>query len=423
MMFLTSETQSGDSDPLPRSFKGYTLVEKIARGGMATIYLAAAQGSVVGSRRIAIKRIHSEFSSVEMFAEMFIHEAKLAAQLHHSGIVQVYDLGREDGHLFIAMEFVEGFDFNRFLQRLSKLKVSLPLPLALFVIEEVLRALDYAHRARSTEGIPLGIVHRDLSPSNVLLSTEGEVKLCDFGIAKAFGVSSRIQEDGLKEEFSALIMGKSAYMAPEQARGEEVDARADIYSTGVLLWEVCSGRRMHRGDSKDIFSLVQHGERPVLSVDHLPSHQQIKAVVDKALSLDPATRWQSASEMRNALSNYIVDAGLEASSITLGKYLREQFSSEFERQRQSYRPYEYGGVRSNAETAQANGVIAQPSRSSPLPQSPTKGGSNQAGSKLGFQAMKVASQKPKTSPLVLLGLAVGGALLICLLWVLGLRRS
>lgn len=170
---------------LPRRFGRYALFDFIGKGGMAEIYLARAKTELGVSRLCVVKQILPALAASSDFSEMLIYEAKLAARLSHANIVQVFDLGKADERLFIAMEYIEGFDLNELLKRCSRLRVPLPFEFALFIVGEALRGLDYAHRRVDDEGHPLGIVHRDVSPSNVLVSCEGEIKLCDFGIARA----------------------------------------------------------------------------------------------------------------------------------------------------------------------------------------------------------------------------------------------
>lgn len=236
----------GATDPLPRRFGRYLLFDRIGRGGMADIYLARLETEIGAARRVVVKQILPELSRDPRFARMLIDEAKLVSGLRHANIVQVLDLGREGERLFIAMEYVEGFDLDQLLRALSRRRIALPAEFALFVVREVLAALDFAHRATDEEGRPRGIVHRDVSPSNVLISFEGEVKLCDFGIAKALGMPAVASaEPGSSGEAGSgkrsSIAGKAAYMSPEHARGEELDARADVFSAGIVLHELCAG--------------------------------------------------------------------------------------------------------------------------------------------------------------------------------------
>ncbi len=316
----------GLGSPLPRRFGRYQLFDRIGRGGMAEIFLARADTGIAGaSRLLVVKEIHAALSGDPKFSAMFADEAKLCAGLRHANIVQIVDLGRAEGPsgaplLFMAMEYVEGLDLNQLLRRLSQKKVPLPLEFAIFVVREVLSALDFAHRATDASGRALGIVHRDVSPSNVLTSIEGEVKLCDFGIAKAFGVPTA-QSD-------AKVVGKSAYMSPEQARGEDLDGRADVFAAGILLWELCAGRRLYRGTEEEMLQQAQRGQVPPLPDRGLPSQASLQALLDRALAPARDERFASAAQMRGALDAYLDEARLFASPIKFGAFLTEHFEEE-----------------------------------------------------------------------------------------------
>lgn len=324
---------AGDAlESLPRRFGRYQLFDRIGRGGMAEIFLARADTGIAGaSRLLVVKEIHAALSGDPAFAAMFADEAKLCAGLRHANIVQIIDLGRAEGPsgaslLFMAMEYVEGLDLNQLLRRLSQKKVPLPLEFAVFVVHEVLSALDFAHRAKDSGGRPLGIVHRDVSPSNVLMSLEGEVKLCDFGIAKAFGAP--LHEVEAAAGGRAKVVGKSAYMSPEQARGEDLDGRADVFAAGILLWELCAGRRLYRGSEDEMLDQARRAEIPPLPDRGLPAQAKLQAVLDRALSGSREARFASAAQMRDALNAYSDEARLFASPIRFGAFLRDHFEAE-----------------------------------------------------------------------------------------------
>jgi len=208
---LNPAPATAEGSKLPRTFGRYQLFDRVGAGGMAEIYLARALTELGGDRLVVVKQILPDLSGNERFAEMLIQEAKLAARLNHANVVQVFDLGRHQGVLFIAMDYVDGFDLNELLRRCARSKIPLPIPFALLVVSEALRGLDYAHRRSDDSGAPMGIVHRDVSPSNVLISFDGEIKLCDFGIARANDMADALPD--------AAIRGKAGYMSPEQARG------------------------------------------------------------------------------------------------------------------------------------------------------------------------------------------------------------
>lgn len=310
---------------LPRTMGRYLLFDHIGQGGMAQIFLARATTDVGASRTCVIKEILPVYATRSEFADMLVAEAKLAANLNHANVVQVFDLGRESDTLFIAMEYVEGFDLAAILRRCSKQKVQLPPELAFHVVGEALQGLDYAHRAKDESGKPLGIVHRDVSPSNVLLSFEGEVKVCDFGIAHATAVAEASDDAPPPSE---AIKGKAGYMSPEHARGETLDARADVFAAGIVLWELCAGRKLYKNDGGPLLEQAKRAEIPELPSRGLAHHEELAAIVKKALSADRADRFASAQEMRAALDAWCRKAAFVANPIRLGEWMRENFGEE-----------------------------------------------------------------------------------------------
>jgi serine/threonine-protein kinase len=286
-----------------------------------------------GARRVVVKQILPELSSDPKIARSLVREAKLVTRLNHRNIVRVFDLGRESGRLYIAMEYVEGFDLNQLLRQLTERKIALPAEFALFMVREVLAGLDYAHRARDQHGTPLGVVHRDVSPSNVLISFEGEVSLCDFGIARAFhrendhlAAPVRDREGSRVQRISRA--GKRAYMAPEHARGEDIDARSDLFVAGILLWELCAGRRLYRGDEQEQLEQALRAEIPALVDRGLPQQPWLQQILDRALQQDPAMRYQSAREMLDDLDDYALSTQLMASQLRFATFLREHFADD-----------------------------------------------------------------------------------------------
>jgi serine/threonine protein kinase len=310
---------------LPLRFGRYLLFDLIGRGGMAEIYLARQDLELGGARLCIVKQIVPELAGDPKFSEMLVHEAKLAAHLSHSNVVQVFDLGREGDRLFIAMEYVEGFDLNDLLGRCSRAKVPLPFELAIDVVREALRGLDYAHRRVDDQGRPLGIVHRDVSPSNLLLSFDGGVKVCDFGIARA---NDTIGADTAAAAFDEALHGKAGYMSPEHARGEPVDARADVFAAGIVLWELAAGRRMYRASNGSLLEQARSAEVPPLPARGLPEEAALRALVMRALAVDRAERYPSAAAMLDDLEEYVVLAKLRASPIELGDWMVRTFGEE-----------------------------------------------------------------------------------------------
>ncbi len=279
-------------------FGRYQLLEKIAAGGMAEVYKARMRGEEGFEKIVAIKRILPHMADNDDFITMFIDEAKLAAQLTHPNIIHIYDLGKVDQYHYIAMEYVEGKDLRSILKLGAEKGYPLPTELALFIAAKIANALDYAHRRVGLDGKELDLVHRDVSPQNVLISFEGDIKLCDFGIAKAATKVGQTQAGALK--------GKLQYMSPEQAWGKKVDRRTDIFSLGIVLGEMLTGERMFNGDT-DLTILEQvrdaRVEPPSLKNPEVP--KKVDQIVLKALAKSPADRYQNASEFEKELNSVL----------------------------------------------------------------------------------------------------------------------
>ena len=277
-----------------RPFGKYRLVEPIAAGGMAEVWRAEAPGAEGFVKEVALKVIRGGHDADEAFVRMFVQEARLASRLAHANIVQVFDFDHVDGRYYLAMELVRGRTLRDAVERCRELGIRFGLARAVHVCAEVARALAYAHGLEDG-GAPAGLVHRDVSPHNVLLSFEGDVKLTDFGIARAVG-SSEVTAPG-------TVKGKLAYMAPEQARGDAVDGRADVFALGVVLWELCAGRRLfaREGDAATLAALC--GDEPVSppSAWNEGVPPELDAIALAALARDPAARTASAEALGSAL--------------------------------------------------------------------------------------------------------------------------
>jgi serine/threonine-protein kinase len=286
---------------------------------MAEIFLARARTELGVARLVVVKQILPQLSGNEMFADMLIAEAKLAARLSHANVVQVFDLGRHEDVLFIAMEYVEGFDLNDLLRRCARSRIPLPVDFALLIVMEALRGLGYAHRCAGDSGAPIGIVHRDVSPSNVLISFEGEVKLCDFGIARANDMADLLSDE--------VIKGKAGYMSPEQARGESLDARADLFAAGIVLWELLAGRKLYktRPTGPSLLDLAREASIPALPTRGLPNEDELHAIVSRALAKNRNDRYPAAQAMLRDLETYVGRSRLIASPIRFGEWLRDHF--------------------------------------------------------------------------------------------------
>ena len=312
-------------------FGSYYLTRKIATGGMAELFRARKVGAAGFEKLVAIKRLLSHLAADEEFRSMFLNEAKLASLLNHQNIAQVHDLGRmeeddslapgQHGTYFIAMEYVSGKSLAEVMKKGQERGLPLPLELAVRVILAAATGLAYAHAKKNESGQPLDLVHRDVSPQNILISYEGEVKLVDFGIAKALSQSSTTRPGVLK--------GKFAYMAPEQARGESVDQRADIYALGVVFWEALTGRRLFSGDNEAaILNQVLNpqvgppsGLRPEIS-------SELDALCLKCLAREPASRFASAQALCEELEAYLYSLKTFPSTYSLRNHMFKLFGPE-----------------------------------------------------------------------------------------------
>jgi serine/threonine protein kinase len=374
----------------PIQFGKYILFELIGRGGMAEVYKARIQGPAGFERTFVVKRILPHLSSDPTFIRMFVEEAKLSARLAHPNIVHIFELGAVEGEYFISMEYIRGHDLSETMRAIWK-TMGPPRPeLVAYIGREACRGLAYAHGLTDDDGQPLGMVHRDVSPSNVMLSYEGAVKLLDFGIAKALGDAPETTKNG-------TMKGKYAYMAPEQTEGENVDNRSDIFSCGIVLHEVLTGRRLFKG-ANDVQTIerVRRCEVPRPSLQNPAVPPALDAIVLKALARNPADRWADAADMANALDDIVHAARFQPTH--LAQLLYDLF------------PAEAGGSRPTAphHTLQNTVTGSASMRSASLaPTSYTSSGAGPA--PLGPSAE--GSLKPKSrAPRVLLTLALlGGA--------------
>src|SRR5215467_2107216 len=270
-----------DPDGLPRRFGKYTLLRVLAKGGMAELFLAI-QKSVAGFEKlIVIKRILPSMNQDKAFIEMLLQEARIAATLSHANIVQIFDVGQVEGSYFIAMEHVHGEDLRSIVRQMKKKGIhEFPLEHALTIVQGMCAGLAYAHEKRDLDGTPLNIVHRDISPQNVVVTFTGDVKIVDFGIAKS---DSKIVE----ETKSGRLKGKVPYMSPEQARGEHIDWRSDIFSTGVMLFELTTGKRLFKGASEfETLKLICERDYPYPSMVRAGYPPDLELIVMKALTKD-----------------------------------------------------------------------------------------------------------------------------------------
>ena len=296
----------------------YEIVRKIFEGGMGVVYEAEQHGARDFVKRIAIKVIRQSYANQKMFIENFIGEAKLVADLIHTNIVQTYHLGSTGQVFFIAMELLRGVNLEQFTQQLHDKTRKLPLELAVFIVSRIARGLAYAHAKTDKDGKLLGIVHRDVSFKNVMVAFEGDVKLTDFGIAKARGF--------LQDQEGEVVAGKADYMSPEQASFKITDKRSDIFSAGVVLAHLLLGYNIFKGATPD-----ESRER-IMTLD-LPDFraldkridERLNQVLHRALSRDLNERYPDADELLYELEHYIYHSGYGPTNETLGKFIRELF--------------------------------------------------------------------------------------------------
>ncbi len=320
---------AADAASVPRRFGKYQILDRIAVGGMAEIFRARLDGIGGFQRSVAIKRIAPHLSTNHEFVDMLVDEAKVAGLLSHANIVQILDLGNVEQQFYIAMEFVNGRDLRQVLSRCSDKSITLPVPHAVFVLIEMLKGLEYAHNRQVMRGgkpVPLNIVHRDISPGNVLVSFQGEVKLTDFGIAKA-SVKAL-------ETRSGVVKGRFDYMSPEQASGAVVDQRSDLYSAGVLFYEVLTGRHPFRqvGELATL-EAVRRGVFVPPSQVNPDVPYSLDLVVEQALRVRPEDRHQTAAAFKESLDRFFHDSGFIFSASTLAAFLRGLFPEAVQAER------------------------------------------------------------------------------------------
>ncbi|HSA23104.1 MAG TPA: protein kinase, partial [Myxococcota bacterium] len=317
----------------PIKFGKYVLLERINIGGMAEVFKAKSFGVEGFEKLLAIKRILPNIAEDEDFITMFIDEAKIAVQLNHANIAQIYDLGKIEDSYFIALEYVHGKDLRTIWDRHKKRGLLLPIPMSVYIVSRGCEGLDYAHRKKDAAGRDLNIVHRDVSPQNVLISYEGEVKIIDFGIAKAANKASKTQ--------AGILKGKFGYMSPEQVRGMPLDRRSDIFACGIILYELLTGERLFVGESD--FSTLEK----VRNVEILPPStynrkipDTLEKIVLKALSKAPEDRYQSAYDMQEELQRFLILNKTNFARKDLANYMKRAFKADIERAVQRQAEYQ-----------------------------------------------------------------------------------
>jgi eukaryotic-like serine/threonine-protein kinase len=272
----------------------YEALRPIASGGMATVYLGRAEGARGFERQVAIKAMHPHLAEDPEFVTMFLDEARMAANIRHPNVVPTLDVAEEGGQLFLIMEYVEGLSLHALKRALKKQHGSVPLPIALRVALDMLAGLHAAHELTTADGAPMKLVHRDVSPQNVLVGVDGVSRIMDFGIARA--------EIRITATQGAQVKGKTAYMAPEQIRAQPIDRRSDVYAAGIVAWELITGERLYRADNEgSLVQMVLEGATRTPSQLNPAVTPEIDAVCMRALTLSPDERWQTAADFAEAL--------------------------------------------------------------------------------------------------------------------------
>ncbi|MCP3145155.1 serine/threonine-protein kinase [Pyxidicoccus xibeiensis] len=334
----------------PTIFGKYLLLERVNVGGMAEVFIAKAFGVEGFERILAIKKILPTMAEDEEFITMFIDEARISVQLNHANVVHIHELGKHEDAYFIAMEYVAGRDVRTILERYRRRKEIMPTAQAVFIISKLCDGLDYAHRKKDARGQDLHIIHRDVSPQNVLISYEGEVKVIDFGIAKAANRSQKTQ--------AGILKGKFGYMSPEQVRGMPIDRRSDIFAVGVLLYEMLTGEKLFVGES-DFSTLekVRNADVPLPREFNPNIPPGLEKVVLKALAREPEERYQWASDLAEDLMRFLLAGDAIYSSKHLSSFMKEAFAEDM--LRESEKMERYAGIE-RPDQIETSGVTVPP---------------------------------------------------------------
>jgi serine/threonine-protein kinase len=312
---------------MSESAQRYRVVEKLESGGMAEVFRAESEGLQGFRKQVAIKRVLPHLSEKKRFIAMFLDEARISAQLTHSNCVQVFDIGVGDNAYFIVMEFVDGANLKSIAESLKKQGKDFPVAAAAFACQEICKGLSYAHELTDANGMPLNIVHRDMSPPNVLVTKYGEVKIVDFGLAKA---SSQLE----KSE-PGIIKGKFSYLSPEAAMGQEVGPQTDIFAVGIILWELLSGQRLFLGETDfQTVKKVQQTQVPPISQVNRRVPPELERIVNKALARDTMARYATARELGQDLNRFLFSYGQAIGTFDIANIVQSTMRDKQRHQRQ-----------------------------------------------------------------------------------------
>lgn len=329
-------------------FGKYVLLEKLASGGMAEVYLAKNSGANGVSKFVAIKRILPQYSDNEEFIEMFKEEAKIAVNLNHSNVVHIHEFGIERNQFYLVMEYVEGRNLRQILNELKKKGNHFQIDQIVYIIKEVAAGLDHAHRCLDgTTGKPLNITHRDMSPQNVMVSFEGEIKIIDFGIAKA--------ETQLEATKAGTLKGKFGYMSPEQADGQNIDLRTDVFSLGIVLWELLAKDRLFSGSSEAaILRKIRESNIPSLRKIDPSIHPELDKIVSKALAKDKNLRYQTSAALHRDLNRFLNTHYPEFSPQDFSVFIKHAFADAYSEQKGKL--VEFSHIQANQDGIESNTI-------------------------------------------------------------------
>ena len=315
---MQSTELSAMADRTPTSIGRYQVVCRLGTGGMANVYLAHQPGPFSAGKLLVIKHLKPCFSNDEEFVQMFANESRIAVRLNHPNVVHTYEVAAEGDDYYLALEFLNGKNLRQIQQ--SSASPGMPLDLQLWVLGQVLAGLHYAHELKDFDDSALGIIHRDVSPTNVFITYDGEVKLLDFGIAKSLGAMSATRE--------GVVKGKLGYASPEQCRCGPIDRRTDVYSVGVMLWEAVAGQKRARGETEaSILQARIRGLETSLAEECPNAPPGLVAICDKALRPRPEDRYQTAQEMQQAVERFL-GGRAKAAGESLARFMRSQFSDD-----------------------------------------------------------------------------------------------
>jgi len=342
----------------------YRLIAELGHGGMADVYLAVAQGPVGFNKLVVLKKARKELAREAEFLAMFLDEARLAARLSHPNVVQTYEVGQDEDQYFIAMEYLDGQPLHRIRSK------GLPLHMHVRILIDALAGLHYAHDLTDFDGTPLGVVHRDATPQNIFVTYDGQVKVVDFGIAKAL--------DSSTETKAGVIKGKVPYMAPEQVHGERIDRRADIFSIGVMLWESVTGRRMWKKLSDiAVLTKIGSGEIPSLAEGAPDTDPELIRICDKALAFKESDRYATALEMHEDLEKFLTSIGQNVTAREVGKLIAEKFAEDRSRVKRvveaELKDFRWSGQHFKITTAELPKLDLGPVQVTPTGQRPSSG--------------------------------------------------